>query len=156
MALALSGRDADAVAEARRGVELDSTIFVPRLVLGLSHLLAGRVPASIRELEPALALSGGAPYVHAILGFAYATAGQRQSAEALAQDLLTRSDPDARGSAAIIRLGLGDTTAALAGLEAAARGHAAIFTLQPLGAPMFDTVRSSARFQGILRQVGLQ
>jgi serine/threonine-protein kinase len=156
MALAFSGRDAEAVAEARRAVDLDSTLFVPRLVLGLTHLLAGRLPASIRELEPALALSGGAPYVHAILGYAYAAGGQRQNAEALAQQLVSRSDADARGAAAIIQLGLGDTSAALSNLEAAARGRAPIFTLHPLGAPMFDPIRSSPRFQAVLRQVGLR
>jgi len=41
-------------------------------------------------------------------------------------------------------------------LEEAARAHAPIFTVQPLGEPLFDPVRGSARFQALLKTLGLQ
>jgi TolB-like protein/tetratricopeptide (TPR) repeat protein len=156
MALGLSGRNADAVAQARRAVELDSTLFLPRLVLGLAHVMANRHADAIRELEPALALSGGSPFVQAMLGYAYAVGGQRQNAEALAQQLTARRDADAHGALAIVHLGLGDTTRALTSLETAARAHAPFFTVQAMGAPVFDPVRRSARFQAVVRTLGLQ
>lgn len=156
MALAFSKRDAEAIAQARRAVELDSALFLPRLVLGLGHLIAKRMPDAIRELEPALALSGGSPYVHGILGYAYAAGGQRQNADVLAQQLAARDTPDAYGALAMVQLGLGDTARALTSLEAAARGRAPIFTVQPLGAPMFESIRRSPRFQSVLRTLGLQ
>ncbi len=156
MTLAIARRDPEAVAQARRAVELDSTLFLPRLVLGVAHVIAGRMPEGVRELEPALALSGNSPLVQGMLGFAYAGAGQRQNADAMAQLLQRNGTPDARGSLAVIQIGLGDTASALASLEAAARAHAAAFTVQPLGSPIFDPLRASARFQAILRLVGLQ
>jgi Flp pilus assembly protein TadD len=156
MALSLARRDVDAVAQARRAVELDSTLFLPRLVLGLGHLLAKRTPEAIRELEPALGLSHNSPYVQAILGYAYAVGGQRQNADALAQQLTTRGEADARAALAVVQLGLGDTAQALTNLENAAGRHAPFFTVQPLGASIFDPVRASPRFQGVLRTIGLR
>lgn len=155
MTLAIARRDAEAVGQARRAVELDSALFLPRLVLGVAHMLGNRLPEAIRDLEPALALSGSSPLALAMLGHAYALAGQRQNAEAMAQQLEAMRTADARGSLAVVQIALGDTARALTNLEAAAREHASAFTVQPLGSPFFDPVRRSSRFQGVLRTVGL-
>jgi eukaryotic-like serine/threonine-protein kinase len=155
MTLAVARRDAAAVGQARRAVELDSALFLPRLVLGNAHLLARRMPDAIRELEPALALSNNSPLVQGMLGYAYAGGGQRQNAEAMAQQLAAAGTPDAIGSLAVVQLALGDTAGALTSLERAARAHASVFTVQPLGSAIFDPVRSSARFQAVLRVIGL-
>jgi TolB-like protein/Tfp pilus assembly protein PilF len=156
MALSLAHRDPEAIAQARRAVELDSALFLPRLVLGLAHLLAKRTPEAIQELEPALGLSNDSPYVQGVLGYAYAVGGQRQNADAMAQQLAKKLDPDSQGALAVVQIGLGDTARALANLEGAARAHAAIFTVQPLGEALFDPVRGSARFQALLKTLGLQ
>src|SRR6185503_645583 len=87
MVLALARRDADAIAQGKRAVELDSALFVSRLILGVAHMIAGRSNEAIRELEPALGLSGNSPLVQGMLGAAYAGAGLRQNAEAMAQQL---------------------------------------------------------------------
>ena len=155
MALSLAKRDADAIAQARRGVDLDSTFFLPRLVLGVAHLLGGRPSDAVRELEIASAL-GTLSHVRGFLGYAYATANQRQPAELIAQELNTRTDADSRAALAVTQIALGDTAAALKNLETAAQGHAAFFTAQPLASPVFDPVRASPRFRAILRSIGLQ
>ena len=155
MTLAVARRDAEAVAQASRAMDLDSSLFLPRLVLGSAHLLARRMPQAIQELEPALALSGDSPFVQGMLGYAYAGAGQRQSAEALALDLSRNGTPDAIASLAVVQIALGDTSGALDNLERAARARASIFTVQPLGSAIFDPVRGSARFRTVLRIVGL-
>jgi TolB-like protein/Flp pilus assembly protein TadD len=156
MALAVSKRDAEAIAQARRAVDLDSTLFLPRLVLGFGHLLAGRVPDAIRELEPALGLGRESPHVQGVLGYAYAVGGQRQSAEALAQALSAKRDPNSQAALSMVLIGLADTARALTYLESAAGARAQFFTVQPLAASMFDPVRASPRFQSVLRTVGLQ
>jgi eukaryotic-like serine/threonine-protein kinase len=156
MALSLARRDPEAISQARRAVELDSALFLPRLVLGLAHLLAKRTPEAIQELEPALGLSNGSPYVQGVLGYAYAVGGQRQNADAMAQQLASKRDPDSQGALAVVQIGLGDTARALSNLEEAARAHAPIFAVQPLGEPLFDPVRGSARFQALLKTLGLQ
>ncbi|HJQ20789.1 MAG TPA: hypothetical protein VJ867_10595, partial [Gemmatimonadaceae bacterium] len=156
LALGLAGRDADAIAQGRRAVELDSGLFLPHLVLGLDHLVARRNAEAIRELEPALGLSHGSPYVQGLLGYAYAVGGQRPNAEAMAQQLSLKRDADSQAAFAVTQLGLGDTTKALSALEAAARGRARFFTAQPLGAALFDPIRGSARFTGLLKTLGLR
>ena len=153
MTLTAAGRDVDAVAQARRAIELDSTLFLPRMVLGLAHLAARRLPDAIRELEIATALGAQTPHVQGMLGFAYAVSGQRQSAETIARTLDGRRDADSRVALALTQIGLGDTTRALANLEAAAAAHAAFFSAQPLSSPVFDAVRTSERFQAIQRRI---
>jgi TolB-like protein/tRNA A-37 threonylcarbamoyl transferase component Bud32/tetratricopeptide (TPR) repeat protein len=156
MTLAVAKRDAEAIAQARRGVELDSTLFLPRLVLGFGHVLANRAADAIRELEPALGLGSESRYTQGVLGYAYAVGGQRQNAEAMAQTLSAKRDPDSQAALAVVQIGLGDTAQALTNLELAARGRAQFFTTVPLGASMFDPLRASPRFQAVLRSVGLQ
>jgi serine/threonine-protein kinase len=156
MSLAIAQRDVEAVAQARRAIELDSTLFLPRMVLGFVHLLAKRTSEAIQELEPAMGLGKGLVHPQGLLGYAYAVGGQRQNAEALAQQLALRKEVDAQASLAIVEIGLGDTARALTGMEAAARGHAPFFTAQPLAVSIYDPVRASPRFQVILRTLGLQ
>ena len=155
MTLAVARRDAQAVAQARRAMELDSALFLPRLVLGSTHLMARRFAPAVQELEVAMALSRNSPLVQGMLGNAYVGAGQRQNAEAVAAQLAQNGSPDALASMAVIQIALGDTASALTNLERAARSHASIFMVQPLGSPLFDPVRASARFQGVLRMLGL-
>jgi TolB-like protein/Tfp pilus assembly protein PilF len=158
MMLALSRRDSEAIAQGKRALELDSALFVSRLILGVSHMVAGRSAEAIKELEPALGLSGNSPLVQGMLGHAYAGAGLRQNAEAMAQQLAAaaRQSPDAGGSLAVVQIALGDTASALTLLENAARARSSIFTVQPLAFPMFDPVRASPRFQAIQRALGIQ
>lgn len=101
-------------------------------------------------------MSRESPHVQGILGYAYAVGGQRQNAEAMAQSLAARSDANSQAALSVVLIGLGDTARALTSLERAARARASFLTVQPLGANLFDTLRASARFQAVLRTVGLQ
>ena len=99
--------------------------------------------------------SRSSPYAQGLLGYAYAMGGQRQNAEDMVQQLTAKRDADSQAALGVVQLGLSDTARALTSLENAARGHARFFTAQPLGAPMFDAVRSSRRFAALLETLGL-
>jgi len=155
MALAIAKRDMDAVAQARRGTEMDSSLFVPRLAMGVAHLIAKRNVEAVKELESALALSANSPYASGALGYAYAVNGQRNNAMGIAAQLEQKKDANSRGALALVQIGLGDTTQAFANLEMAAKNHAPYLAAFSLSAPLYDPVRTSSRFRGILTTMGL-
>jgi hypothetical protein len=93
--------------------------------------------------------------VQGLLGYAYALAGQRQNAEAMMQQLTARGGPDGLGALAIVQIALGDTARALTNLESAARGRSTLFTMQSMAVPIFDPVRRSPRFRGVLNVLGV-
>jgi TolB-like protein/Tfp pilus assembly protein PilF len=155
MALAIAKRDAEAVAQARRGTEMDSSLFVPRLAMGIAHLMAKRNAEAVKELESALALSANSPHARGALGYAYGVNGQLGNAQGIAAQLLPLRDGDSRGALAMVQIGMGDTAQALGNLEQAARAHAPLLSAFSLSAPLYDPVRSSGRFRGILMTLGL-
>jgi len=126
------------------------------MVFGFVHLLAKRYPEAVAQLEPSVGLAKGLPHPQALLGYAYAMSGRRQDAEELARQLARRSDAESMASLSLIQVGLGDTSAALTTMEGAAKRHAQFFQAQPLGANLYDPIRSSSRFQGVLKELGLR
>ncbi|MEK7402311.1 MAG: hypothetical protein AABZ80_08080, partial [Gemmatimonadota bacterium] len=87
--------------------------------------------------------------------YAYAMAGQRRNAERVSAPLEGKTDADSRAALAVVQIAMGDTASALTNLEAASRAHSQFLFPMPLGTPIFDPVRSSARFRGILSAMGL-
>ena len=61
--------------------------------------------------------------------------------------------PETRRAQAM--LGLGDTTAALDALERATDAGEFWWSLNSIRDPMYDSIRASARYQRLLRRVGL-
>ena len=90
-----------------------------------------------------------------MLAYALGIAGRTQEARALAGQY----DERARASSArpmdlvAVHLGLGDTARALDWLEQIPDDKGSRFYL--LSDPMFDPIRGSARFQRVIKQLGL-
>ncbi|OYV72100.1 MAG: hypothetical protein B7Z72_05515, partial [Gemmatimonadetes bacterium 21-71-4] len=158
-ALAVAGQGAAALDTARRAMALDSTGFVTRLALGSVLIFAGHADSALAPLEAANALAtrrNPTPAaVSAMLAYAYASAGDTRRAQAIAQAAQAARSPDAELILAHAALGAGDTTRALTALQQAARQRDPQLTAEPLAAPIFDRVRASDRFAGVLRTLGL-
>jgi tetratricopeptide (TPR) repeat protein len=148
--LALLGRHNESLAESRRAFEIDSSLGIVHARMALAVLHDGQPNEARRLARGALALpfSGSAAYV---LG----ATGDRAGAAATVRDLQARprSEWQAASALAYAYLGLGDTSRALSALETAARGGEV--PIIPLADPLFDPVRQSARFAGVVRRVGL-
>ena len=88
------------------------------------------------------------------LGYAYAKSGKRDEALAILNKLKTTKEYVSPAELAILYVGLGDKEAALESLERAYREHD--LQMQYLKVdPHYDALRSEARFQDLMRRVGL-
>ena len=155
-ALGLSGRYTDAIARAREAAALDSTLFLPRLVLGELHLFAKQPVDAARELRAALDFDPAAPHVRGLLGYAQATMGDREGAAATIVALTAQAErPGYPGAIALATLGTGDHPATLTWLERAAERRDNLFLAASLAEPFFDPLRGQPRFAALVRRLGL-
>jgi serine/threonine-protein kinase len=148
--LSLLGRSDESLAEARRAYDLDSSLATVRSFAPLAILHDGH-PKEAHDMargEIALPFAGIAAYV---LG----ATGDRAAAASIVRELEARPRGQFYLPTALVYayLGLSDTARALSALEVAARvperPHA------PLGDPMFDVIRTSARFAAVVRRFNL-
>ena len=88
------------------------------------------------------------------MGYAYAKSGKRDEALAILNKLKTTKDHVSPAELAILYVGLGDKEAALESLERSYREHD--LQMQYLKVDLhYDALRSEARFQDLMRRVGL-
>ena len=109
---------------------------------------------AIEEFHRAIELTGGNEIFYANLAHAYATSGRKEEALKIVKDLEDRqsqhSSTDA--SIALVYVGLGDKDQAMIWLD---KAYQARFNPSILMRPVFDPLRSDARFQDLLRRIGL-
>jgi eukaryotic-like serine/threonine-protein kinase len=150
-------RNAEAtVREARQALKLDPNFLPARRYLALGYDLQGKYNEAVPEFQKALSLSPGSTLLKAELGYAYAKSGRRE--EALrALDELQRSPGQRRASAfhlALVHIGLGENDRAIELLENAYNERAERLVWIRAD-PRFDPLRLDARFNEILRGMGL-
>jgi serine/threonine protein kinase/Tfp pilus assembly protein PilF len=140
----------------QRAMEMNPTAEENYRVLGLALAQQGRLEEAERVLREAAALPGAGPYEVGTLGYALARLGRVAEARALLADLEARAargyvTPVAFGT---LYLGLGDFPRALDALEKAfeeRRGWLVYLKVNPI----FDPVRGEARFETLVRKMGL-
>jgi TolB-like protein/tRNA A-37 threonylcarbamoyl transferase component Bud32/Flp pilus assembly protein TadD len=115
-----------------------------------------RLSEAVSALEVARILDPQSPLVLGTLGYAYGRTGNRQMAEQM-QGMTARdtSRVGAIGALGKIRLGLGDTTAALDYFERALRSRDPFYASEPLRSPIYAPLHGSARFARIVQAAGL-
>jgi tetratricopeptide (TPR) repeat protein len=148
-------RYAEAIAQSRRTLELDSTFHRAHYWQGLSYEQLSRPDDAIRELENSLRYSPISLYQGA-LGHAYAVAGQRTNALRVLQELQARSDTMyvSPFDIATIYAGLRDRTKTLAYLEKAYRERVPYLVYLALD-PHFDALHADPRFRDLVHRIGL-
>ncbi len=146
----------EAIQRFRKTLELDPDYVFMNWFLGQAYLMAGLLEDAVAAFQRGVDRSARHPGMVAYLAHAYARTGQQ--ADAL--ELLAELEERARRSyvpadyLSVVRLGLGRTDEALEGLEEAFEERA--LHLPYLGVdPLFDSLRSEAKFTELLHKIGL-
>jgi TolB-like protein/DNA-binding winged helix-turn-helix (wHTH) protein/Flp pilus assembly protein TadD len=144
----------EAVAQSRKTLEMDPSFAVAHYQLGQALEQKGMHDDAIGELKKAIELSGANATFTSNLAYGLAVSGRREEAMTIAKGLEGRgSQPSSTDSAiALIYVGLGDNDDAMFWLS---KAYQARFNPSILVRPAFDPLRSDARFQDLVRRIGL-
>jgi len=138
---------------ARKSGQLDPSYFFPVMLEGWADLEAGKFREAIPFIKKATTM-GAPPFVTAYLGYAYAAAGDRDSAMA-ELDSLKKMSQGGRVlpfNLALVYLGLGDHGRALDNLERALAADSQMMAWLGRDA-IFDSLRSEPRFMALLKKL---
>ncbi len=151
-----SGRYDDAIDQCRRTVEMDPTFAVAHWHLGLAYEQKQVFDKAIEEFKKAIPLSQSSPLMMAALGHAYARAKKTDEANKILNELndLSKREYVSPLGTAQIYVALGENEKAFGLLEKAYADRS--FHLVNLNvSPQFKELRSSPRFQDLVRRIGL-
>jgi TolB-like protein/DNA-binding winged helix-turn-helix (wHTH) protein/Tfp pilus assembly protein PilF len=144
----------EAVQQSRKTLELDPNFAVGHYELGQALEQKHMHDEAIAEFKRAIELSGHSGAFDSNLGYVYAVSGRKEEAIKIVEDLEARHDENPSNGAdiALIYVGLGDYDQAMAWLNNA---YEARFKASILLRPLFDPLRSDARFKDLKRRIGL-
>jgi len=144
----------ESIAQSRKTIEMDPNFALAHNQLAQAYLQEQMYDEAVTELKKAVQLSGDSPTCIANLARAYVASGKRNEAEKLLGDLKKRSNSAYSNAPeiAIVYVSLGETDQAMNWLE---KGYEERFNPGVLLRPGFDPLRSDARFQNLLRRIGL-
>jgi TolB-like protein/Flp pilus assembly protein TadD/tRNA A-37 threonylcarbamoyl transferase component Bud32 len=151
-----AGQTDEATAQFRKTLEFDANSVSAHRGLGVAQSLAGGGADAVKELQHAYELSEQSPVVLGDLGAAYARQGRKADATRTLEELKARSAREyvPASAFATINAALGDKPNALQWLEKGFDEHD--FSLAELRtAPSFSTLRGEARFDALVKKVGI-
>jgi eukaryotic-like serine/threonine-protein kinase len=146
----------DALAQARKTLEIDSTFSRALFWAGLAEEQLHRPEQAVRMLEKTIASAGRIPVYLAALGHANAVAGRRTEALAIVDELRlrARSGYVSPYDLATVYVGLKMPDEAFEALEQAYAGRAyGLVFIQT--DPRFDPIRSDPRYRSLITRIGL-
>jgi TolB-like protein/Flp pilus assembly protein TadD len=145
-----------AIEQGRKALELEPGFDFAYWIVGLALAQRGRMDESIAALNKAVLLTGGGLTHEAHLGYAYALSGKREEARQVLSDLeeIAKEKYVSAYYFAIINLGLGEQELTFQWLERAFEERAGFLAFIKVE-PMFDPLRSDARFSNLLERMGL-
>jgi TolB-like protein/DNA-binding winged helix-turn-helix (wHTH) protein/Tfp pilus assembly protein PilF len=144
----------ESVQQSRKTLQMHPYFSVAHYQLGQAFAQRHMHDEAIAELRRAVELSGGNTAFESKLAYVYAVAGRTDEAMKIIKDLEGRPSRPASTHAhiALIYVGLGDRDQAMSWLN---KAYEARFNPSILMRPAFDPIRSDARFQDLLRRIGL-
>ena len=146
----------EALEQLLRTIELDPHYPVTHWILGLLYRITGRFDSAIIAGEQGVNMSGGSPVMRAALAQTYGMSGRAKEAQHLLDDLkkLATERYVASYFFAGIHIGLGEHDRAIECLEKSYEEHSHWLLYLHLD-PSMDALRDHARFQDLLRRIGL-
>jgi TolB-like protein/Tfp pilus assembly protein PilF len=156
LAYLYSGKGDEAMQQARKTLESAPDDAVPHVLMGFCYERKKLYPLAVEELRKAVVLSHRDSETLGWLGWVLALDGQRTEAEKILAELQAAPSEHyaATHDVAMIYAGLGDTESALRYLdEAVTRREADALDIKMQFA--WQSLRSDARFQALLRRSGL-
>ena len=144
----------ESVQQSRKTLEMDPSFAVAHYQLGQALVQKHAYDEAIAEFRRAIELSGHSGAFDSNLAYVYVLSGRTEEAMKLVEDLEARHDqnPSAHANVALIYSGLGDQDQAMIWLN---KAYEARFNPSILLRPAFDNLRSDARFQELVRRIGL-
>ena len=145
-----------AIEQCQKTLALDANFEAAHVALGRSYERKGAYPEAIAELRKALELSGGDSNELAALGLAFAASHQPAEARKILGQLKERSVQTYVQPMwlAVIHIALGEKDQAFDWMQKAYDDRSAWLVYLKVD-PLFDDVRTDARFTGLMRRVGL-
>jgi TolB-like protein/DNA-binding winged helix-turn-helix (wHTH) protein/Tfp pilus assembly protein PilF len=146
-----------AIAQCQIGLQIDPTYLPAKIQLGLAYEQTGMLTEAISELEQTRNMAENLPMAHALLAHAYSAAGRREDAqkELAILKAISQQRYVPPSYFAIVSVALGNKDQAFAYLQKSYEDRSEQLLYMGVE-PLVDPLRGDARFDVLMRNVGLK